>query len=155
MSLYYCPEHLGESSIHAKILVVDSNPYHWTIVRSILEALPLSLYCVQSGDEAEVLARSIGFDLVLIDPCLGAQDGDACAVRLRSLLCGPRYAAILAFTSDPEGVGVAPVYDGTLIRPFSVLSLTEGVLLGLAAMRAARRAARFPAEAVETGAATC
>lgn len=155
MSLSPCSGSFGDSIIQATILVVDSNPHHWAIVRSILEALPLSLYYAQSGEEAEDLARSIGFDLVLMDPCLGAQDGDACAVRLRTLLCGPRYATILAFTSDPEGAGAAPVYDGSLIKPFTVLSLTEGVLLGLAAMRAARRAARLDAETVEVGAAVC
>lgn len=142
MSLSSFAELSHEPIYQASILVVDDNTHQWAIARSILETMPLSLYYAASSEEAEALSASIGFDLVLMDRHLGAEDGDACAARLRTVLCGTRYAAILAFTSDPDGADAARVYDGLLIKPFTVLSLTKGVLLGLATMREARREAR-------------
>lgn len=153
MSLSSCAGLSHEPISHASILVVDDNPHQWAIARSILETMPLSLYYAASSEEAEMLSASIGFDLVLMDRHLGVQSGDACAVRLRTRLCGARYAAILAFTSDPEGADDARAYDGLLIKPFSVLSLTKAVLLGLATMREARHQAHLAASAAETSAA--
>jgi CheY-like chemotaxis protein len=140
---------------HASILVIDQDPVQWTIARSILEIMPLSLYYAASGEEAEVLSASVGFDLVLMDRHLGARDGDACAVRLRTRLCGVRYAAILACALDTEGAHAASVYDGLVIKPYSVLSLTKGVLLGLETMREARRQAGLTVSAADAGAAFC
>lgn len=141
MSLSSCVELSQEPINHASILVIDEDTVQWTIARSILEIMPLSLYHAASGEEAEALSASIGFDLVLMDRHLGARDGDACAARLRAQLCGARYAAILACTLDTEGAHGASVYDGLVIKPYSVLSLTKGVLLGLETMRQARLAA--------------
>ena len=139
MSLSSCVELSQEPINHASILVIDEDTVQWTIARSILEIMPLSLYHAASGEEAEALSASIGFDLVLMDRHLGARD--ACAARLRAQLCGARYAAILACTLDTEGAHGASVYDGLVIKPYSVLSLTKGVLLGLETMRQARLAA--------------
>jgi len=155
MSLSSSSELSREPIYQASILVVDDNEHQWAIARSILETMPLSLYYAASSEEAETLSGSVAFDLVLMDRHLGDQDGDICAARLRTFLSGERYAAILAFTSDPEGADAAQVYDGLLIKPFSVLSLTKGVLLGLETMRAARRAARLAAGALEAGRALC
>lgn len=153
MSLSSCAGLSHEPISHASILVVDENPYQWTIARSILETMPLSLYYAASREEAEMLSAAIGFDLVLMDRHLGVQSGDACAASLRSRLSGARYAAILAFTSDPEGADDALIYDGWLIKPFSVISLTKAILLGLATMREARHQAHLAANAAETSAA--
>lgn len=155
MSLSTCAKLSHEPIFQASILVVDDNSHQWAIARTILETMPLSLYYAASSEEAESLSTSIGFDLVLMDRHLGAEGGDACAARLRTLLCGARYAAIVAFTSDPEGADAARVYDGLLIKPFTVLSLTKGVLLGLATMREARREARLSAGAAEASQALC
>ena len=74
-----------------KVLIVDDTPDNVKVAGKILEEVGYDIYITDSGIDAERLARSTLFDLILLDIMMPKQDGFTTCSNLRKI---PEYISV-------------------------------------------------------------
>ncbi len=74
-----------------KVLIVDDTPDNVKVAGKILEEVGYDIYITDSGIDAERLARSTLFDLILLDIMMPKQDGFTTCSNLRKI---PDYISV-------------------------------------------------------------
>jgi signal transduction histidine kinase/CheY-like chemotaxis protein len=74
---------VGYRGRRQKILIVDDQPEHRDVMRSILEPLGFIIHTASSGAESLVQARTHKLDLVLLDLAMPVMNSIATAIQLR------------------------------------------------------------------------
>jgi signal transduction histidine kinase/CheY-like chemotaxis protein/purine-cytosine permease-like protein len=122
----------GYAGPRRRVLVVDDQPEHRRLLRSVLEPLDFALVEAGSGEEclARVLERAP--DLILLDVVMGGIDGTEAAARLRA--AGYRAPIVVvsanAYPSDRQqafGAGC----DDFLAKPIQIPELLRKLRLHL------------------------
>ena len=126
---------VGYEGPRRRILLVDDNPAHRELARSLLE--PLDFDLVEAGEAASALqiARELKPDLAMLDIAMPGMDGWELAAALRALaLPGLRIMMVSANAHDSHvGGGPDAVHDAFVMKPIDIDLLLErlGELLAL------------------------
>lgn len=106
----------GEHQPRLRALVVDDTESNRRLMQVFLPPLGCDVSSVGSGEEAVELARTLPFDLVLIDLHMPGIDGDE-ASRLLRARGRSRLAFIAQWSTDPMGRLDRGLYDARLAKP--------------------------------------
>ncbi len=121
-----------------RVLVVDDDPAHRTLMRDILE--PLGIEVAEASDGPACLAlwdpagASAAPDLVLLDIAMPGMSGWTVAERLRALAPGLRIAMMSANVHEISPTrGIDARHDAIIAKPFDLRDFLDQVtrLLGL------------------------
>lgn len=108
-----------------RILVVDGNLEHATLVARLLEARGHEVRTAEHGPEALELVASARPHVVLVDVELPTMDGQELARKIREVLPSARIHGVSGFAPSPER---AAGFDGYALKPLGSAALDE--LLG-------------------------
>ena len=96
-----------------RILLVEDNPSDACLLREIFHkvgSLEVDLVCATSMAEAEKYLAAVGFDFVLLDPCLPDAHGLA-AIR-RARIVAPDVPMIVLISVDDEALSTESLQEG-------------------------------------------
>ena len=136
------------------VVLIDDDPAHIAMVRSLLEPLGFQVRSASDGATGLAMAAQVQPDLVLCDVALGSESGWDIAENLRRRH-GPALRIVMLSGERPQAPGLrpgeSPANDTFLMKPFDFDVLLDVIAaqLGVEWVRAAgepRRAAVTPAE---------
>ncbi len=107
------------------ILIVDDDPSVRRALHTTLQTLGFQTFEASGGDEALALARTIPYDVVLLDVNMPGMDGLETCRQLRRLL--PRVAILMLTVRDSEEDKVQALEAGAddyVTKPFHIRELT-------------------------------
>ncbi len=134
------------------LVLIDDDPAHIAMVRSLLEALGFQVRSASDGATGLALAAQVQPDLVLCDVALGSESGWDIAESLRRRH-GPALRIVMLSGERPQAPGLrpgeSPANDTFVMKPFDFNELLDVIAaqLGVEWVRAAGepRAAAAPA----------
>ena len=114
-----------------RVLVVDDHAANREVARLMLAAMGCEIDQAEDGDEAIALARTGGYDLILMDVRMPRVDGLSATRTIRALDGAAGRTPILAVTADamPEDAArcLAAGMDGHLAKPISFHGLAQAM----------------------------
>ena len=121
----------AEDRTQCRILLVDDNPVNLKLIQSALEEYPMTIDTVGDGREAVAAARSLPYDVILMDVQMINMDGMEATRRIRKLP-GPIAAVPIiaitasAMTGDREKCLEAGMND-YLSKPIDIAILLDKI----------------------------
>lgn len=89
----------GEGNTHCRVLLADDNPVNLKLIQSALEKHPFTVDTVANGREAVASARSLPYDVILMDVQMVEMDGIEATKRIRKLGGALAEIPIIAVTA--------------------------------------------------------
>lgn len=124
------------------VVLIDDDPAHLAMVRSLLEPLGFQVRSASDGATGLAIAAQVQPDLVLCDVALGSENGWDVAASLRSRH-GPGLRIVMLSGEGPQAPGhrrgESPANDTFVMKPFDFAVLLDVIAaqLGVEWVRAA------------------
>lgn len=116
-----------------RVLVVDDSEINLILMQQMLATLGLRADLANSGAEAVELAKTVAYDLILMDLSMPDMDGNAAASLIRQE-SKSRRAGIVALTANllalHERDDPGSVFDEILLKPLRIDGLRQALSLG-------------------------
>jgi signal transduction histidine kinase/CheY-like chemotaxis protein len=93
-------EHAKQERTQCRVLLADDNPVNLKLIQSALEDHPITVDTVADGREAVSAARSLPYDLILMDVQMVTMDGMEATRRIRKLGGAMAEVPIIAITAS-------------------------------------------------------
>lgn len=100
-----------------RVLVADDHPAHRQMTQAVLEALGHQVTVVGDGFAAMEAARTIAFDVIVMDRNMPRCGGDQATLIIRSRPGPSQRAIIICHSSDPPIGDQVALYDYALEKP--------------------------------------
>jgi len=110
-----------------RVLVVDDNAANRELVRTVLEALDAQVSEAVDGEEGVMAAQAEQFDVILMDLRMPRLDGAQAAERIRGGEGPSAGAPIIAFSADVGSGSPGAVFNGSVSKPMTVVSLVGAI----------------------------
>jgi signal transduction histidine kinase len=110
-----------------RVLVADDNAYNRELVLAVLEGCGAEVATAGDGLEAVEVARSLPFDVILMDLRMPRMDGATALREIRGRDGPNQFAPILAFSADVSEGALEGGFDGAVPKPIT----PEGLLVAL------------------------
>ncbi|MFT6016867.1 MAG: signal transduction histidine kinase/CheY-like chemotaxis protein, partial [Candidatus Azotimanducaceae bacterium] len=122
------------STFSGRVMIVDDNLTNLMLTEMILKNFGLDVNAASSGQEAVDLARSIPFELILMDITMPGMDGIEAARQINQQMLKPPIVALTAHV-QPEMIDdyLANGFKGYLRKPIEQMELVRELNLWLPA----------------------